>query len=217
VNVDNGTISVVLVDDHPLFREGVAELLASDQTFRVVAQGSDSAEALALVSKHRPDVVLVDVEMPGPGARATVSRLRREHPDTRVIVLTMHDKPELVRELLDQGASAFLVKTITGLELIAAVRSVATSLGNVLLSVSRSTINQLDNRPPSTALSTREREVLRLAALALSNAQIGTRLFITEGTVKRHLTNIYAKLGAISRVDAIRKATTVGLIPSIDP
>ncbi|MGH3428335.1 MAG: response regulator, partial [Mycobacteriales bacterium] len=116
MNVGTGTISVVLVDDHTLFREGVAELLTSDRTFHVVAQGCDGAEALALVTEHRPDVVLIDVEMPGPGARATVSRLHQEHPDTRVIVLTMHDKPELVRELLNQGASAFLVKTITRLE-----------------------------------------------------------------------------------------------------
>ncbi len=216
MSVDTRTISVVLVDDHALFREGVAELLASDRAFHVVAQGSDSAEALALVTAHRPDVVLVDVQMPGPGARATVSRLRQGHPNTRVIVLTMHDRAELVRELLDQGASAFLIKSITRLELIAAVRSVVTSRDNIVLSVSRRTIKQLDNPPRNVALSARELEVLRLAALALSNAQIGKRLRITEGTVKRHLTNIYAKLGAISRVDAIRKATAARLIPSID-
>jgi DNA-binding NarL/FixJ family response regulator len=217
VNVGAEAISVVLVDDHALFREGVAELLASDPTFHVVAQGSNGVEALALVTEHRPDVVLVDVEMPGPGAGATVGRLRQEHPNTRVIVLTMHDKPGLVVELLDQGASAFLVKTITRLELIAAVRSVMTSRGNVLLSVSRSTVNQLDNQPPNVALSARELEVLRLAELAMSNAQIGKRLLIAEGTVKRHLTTIYAKLGATSRVDAIRKAIAARLIPSIDP
>jgi DNA-binding NarL/FixJ family response regulator len=216
VNVGTGTISVVLVDDHTLFREGVAELLTSEETFHVVAQGSDGVEALSLVTEHRPDVVLVDVEMPGPGARATVSRLRQEHPATRIVVLTMHDKPELVRELLSQGASAFLVKTITRLELIAAVRSVVTSRDNVLLSVSRRTINRLDDPPPNAVLSARELEVLRLAALAMSNAQIGKRLLITEGTVKRHLTNIYIKLGATSRVDAIRKATAARLIPSID-
>jgi DNA-binding NarL/FixJ family response regulator len=93
VNVGARSILVVLVDDHTLFREGLAELLASDTTLHVVAQGSNSADALSLVTEHRPDVVLVDVEMPGPGARTTVSRLRQEHPDTRVIVLTMHDKP----------------------------------------------------------------------------------------------------------------------------
>ncbi|MGH3755864.1 MAG: LuxR C-terminal-related transcriptional regulator, partial [Pseudonocardiaceae bacterium] len=173
------------------------------------------ADALALVAEHHPDVVLVDVEMPGPGARATVSSLRQEHPDTQVIVLTMHDKPELVWELLDQGAAAYLVKTIARHELIAAVRSVVTSPGNILLSVSRRTISQLDKPPPDVVLSARELEVLELAALAMSNAQIGKQLIIAEGTVKRHLTNIYAKLGAVSRVDAIRKATTARLIPGI--
>jgi DNA-binding NarL/FixJ family response regulator len=216
VNVDAGAISVVLVDDHTLFREGLAELLASDTTLHVVAQGSNGADALALVAEHRPDVVLVDVGMPGPGARATVGRLSQEHPDTRVIVLTMHDKPELVWELLDQGAAAYLVKTIAHQELIAAVRSVVTSPGNILLSVSRRTIHQLDKPPPNVVLSARELEVLELAALAMSNAQIGRQLVITEGTVKRHLTNIYAKLGAVSRVDAIRKATAARLIPGID-
>jgi DNA-binding NarL/FixJ family response regulator len=129
-------------------------------------------------------VVLVDAEMPGPGARATVNRLRQQHPDTQVIVLTMHDEPELVRELLDQGAAAYLAKTIARQELIAAVRSVMTSRGNILLSVSRRTINQL-NKPLPNVLSARELEVLQLAALAMSNAQIGTQLVITEGTVKR--------------------------------
>ena len=216
MNAGVGAISVVLVDDHTLFREGLAELLASDTIFHVVAQGSNGADALALVTEHRPDVVLIDVEMPGPGARATVSRLRQEHPDTQVIVLTMHDRPELIRELLDQGAAAYLVKTIARQELIAALRSVVNSRGNILLSVSRSTINQLDKPSPSKVLSARELEVLRLASQALSNAQIGRQLAITEGTVKRHLTNIYAKLGAVSRVDAIRKATAARLIPGID-
>ncbi len=215
MTTSTGAISVVLVDDHTLFREGLAELLASDTTVRVVAQGSNGADALALVDQHHPDVVLVDVEMPGPGARATVSRLCQEHPDTRVIVLTMHDKPELVLELLDQGAAAYLVKTIARQELIAAVRSVVTTRGSILLSVSRRTINQLDKPPPDALLSARELEVLELTALAMSNAQIGKQLVIAEGTVKRHLTNIYAKLGAVSRVDAIRKATTARLIPGI--
>lgn len=216
MTVGTRAISVVLVDDHTLFREGLAELLTSDTTFHVIAQGSDGADALALVTEHRPDVVLIDVEMPGPGARATVSRLHQEHPDTRVIVLTMHDKPELVLELLDQGAAAYLVKTIARQELIAAVHSVVTSRDNIMLSVSRRTINLLDKPSPTGALSARELEVLQLTALAMSNAQIGRRLNITEGTVKRHLTNIYAKLDAVSRVDAIRKATTACLIPGID-
>lgn len=209
-------ISVVVVDDHTLFREGLAELLASEPSFHVVGQGGDSADALSLVDRHRPDAVLVDVEMPGPGPRATVRRLSQRHPETRVIVLTMHDQPELVLQLLDHGAAAYLVKTISRLELIAAVRSVVTSRGKVVLSVSRGTISQLNQPPQDTVLSTRELEVLQLLALAMSNAQIGRQLLITEGTVKRHLTNIYAKLGAVSRVDAIRKATAAHLIPRFD-
>lgn len=208
-------ISVVLVDDHTLFREGLAELLASDTAFHVVAQGSNGAAALALVTEYRPDAVLIDVEMPGPGARATISRLRKEHPDTQVIVLTMHDKAQLVRELINQGAAAYLVKTIARQQLIAAVRSVVTRPDDIVLSVSRSTINQLDKPPPQEVLSARELEVLHLASLAMSNSQIGRQLVITEGTVKRHLTNIYAKLGAVSRVDAIRKGTAAHLIPSV--
>jgi DNA-binding NarL/FixJ family response regulator len=217
VNVGTETISIVLVDDHTLFREGLAELLASDTSFRVVAQGANSADAVTLVTRHRPNVVLVDVEMPGPGARATVSALRREHPDTQVIVLTMHDRPELVRELLGQGAAAYLVKTIAHRELLTAVRSVVTSRDNILLSVSRSTINKLDKPRPSEVLSARQLEVLQLTAQALSNGQIARKLAIAEGTVKRHLTNVYTKLGAVSRIDAIRKATAAHLIPGIDP
>lgn len=213
MNIGIPAISVVLVDDHTLFREGLAELLTSDSAVRVVAQGSTGADAVTLVRMHQPDVVLVDVEMPGPGAGAIIRRLRQENPNTRVIVLTMHDRAELVMELLDQGAAAYLVKTIAREELIAAVRSVVTNHHNILLSVSDRTFRQLDKPPSSMALSARELEVLNLAALAMSNAQIGKQLLITEGTVKRHLTNIYGKLGAVSRVDAIRKATAAGLIP----
>lgn len=216
MSVDTGTISVVLVDDHTLFREGLAELLACDPAFRVVAQGSSGTDALALVRTHRPDVALIDVEMPGPGARATVRRLRQEHPDTSVIVLTMHDNVELVRALLAEGAAAYLVKTIERRELIIAVRAVARGRDHILLSVSRDTITWLDKPAPSL-LSAREQQVLQLTALAMSNAQIGRELMITEGTVKRHLTNIYAKLGAVSRIDAIRKAIAVQLIPDLEP
>lgn len=210
-------ISVVVVDDHTLFRQGLAELIECDPCFRVVAQGSNGNDALALVREHRPDVVLIDVEMPGPGARATIGRLSREHPDTNIIVLTMHDKAELVRELLGEGAAAYLVKTIERHQLLAAVRAVATRRDNILLSVSRNTINRLDKPLPNALLSARELEVLQLTALAMSNAQIGRQLAITEGTVKRHLTNIYAKLGAVSRVDAIRKATAARLITGVNP
>lgn len=199
-----------------LLREGLAELLASDTTIQVVAQGADGEAALALVAQHRPDVVLVDLDMPGPGAQVTINLLHQANPDTRIIVVTMHDRPELARELVDHSVPAYLVMTIGGRELIASVHSVVTSRNNILVSVSRSAVDQLDNPHPNGTLSTRELDVLKLAALAMSNAQIGKQLVITEGTVKRHLTNIYKKLHAVSRIDAIRKATAAQLIPHDD-
>jgi DNA-binding NarL/FixJ family response regulator len=209
-----GPVRVIVVDDHTLFRQGLRELLSTDPLFTVVAEGASGPEAVALAGEHHPDVILLDVEMPGPGAKATIAQLRRAAPYTRIVVLTMHDDSTLVHELLEGGASAYLVKTIVREELIAAVRAVSRSQSNVLLSVSRETIEGLDrHRPEGGPLSAREHDVLKLLAQALSNAQIGTRLFITEGTVKRHLTNIYAKLGAVSRVDAVRKATAARLLP----
>jgi DNA-binding NarL/FixJ family response regulator len=170
-------------------------------------------EAVRLAERHQPDVVLLDVEMPGPGARVTVRQLRKVSPQTQVVVLTMHDAPKLVHELLESGVAAYLLKTIGRDELVAAVHSVARSQEHVLLSVSRETIEGLDrSAPDKSPLSARELDVLRLLAQAMSNAQIANRLFISQGTVKRHLSNIYSKLGAVSRVDAVRKAIAAGLI-----
>jgi DNA-binding NarL/FixJ family response regulator len=204
-------VRVVVVDDHTLFREGLRELLCTDHALTVVAEGGTGDAAVSLVTEHRPDVLLLDVEMPGLPARTVIRKLAATHPLTSIVVLTMHDDAALVHELLDSGACAFLTKTIGRSELIAAVHSVSRSRRNVLLSVPRETIEGLD-RQRGVPLSEREREVLDLLAQARSNAQIGAQLFITEGTVKRHLTNIYAKLGAVSRVDALRKATAARLI-----
>jgi DNA-binding NarL/FixJ family response regulator len=163
-------------------------------------------------------VLLLDVEMPGPGARAVIRALHVSHPDTDVIVLTMHDSAGVVRDLLQCGAAAYLVKNIAREQLVAAVRSVSRNRENVILSVPRGTMDAMDPPvAPDNPLSARELEVLRLVAKALSNAQIATELFISEGTVKRHLTNIYAKLDAVSRVDAIKKASAANLIAGLEP
>ncbi|MFJ2031742.1 LuxR C-terminal-related transcriptional regulator [Streptosporangium sp. NPDC087985] len=159
----------------------------------------------------------MDVEMPGPGARAVVSRLRQTCPEATVIVLTMHQNARIVQELLDCGAAAYLVKNIARDQLIAALHAVHQSPRNVLLSVSRETLGHGEQTEGDRPLSAREMEVLRLTADAYSNSQIATRLGITEATVKRHLSNIYAKLGAVSRVDSVRKAMASRLInPVID-
>ncbi|GLZ35198.1 DNA-binding response regulator [Lentzea sp. NBRC 105346] len=212
------TVRIVLADDHTLFREGLRELLSTDPDFEVVGEGSSGDEAIELVDRHHPDVVLLDVEMPGPGAKAVIQRLRESHPDINVIILTMHDSAGVVRDLLQTGAAAYLVKNIAREQLVAAVRSVSRNRENVVLSIPRETMDALE--PPDvreSPLSARELDVLRLVAKAMSNAQIASALFISEGTVKRHLTNIYAKLDAVSRVDAIKKAAAANLITGLEP
>lgn len=209
--------TVVIADDHTLFRQGVRELLSTDPEIRVVGEAATGAQAVALVGRAKPDVLLLDVQMPGPGALEVIRQANELSPRTAVVVLTMLESPGIVTELLEGGAAAYLVKSIGREELQATVRSVSRNQHNVLLSVPRATMESLKGaREQRAVLSEREREVLELVAAALSNAQIATRLHISEGTVKRHLTNIYAKLKANSRVDALNKAVEAGVIRAID-
>jgi DNA-binding NarL/FixJ family response regulator len=207
-------VTVAVADDHTLFRQGVQELLATDPDVRIVGEAATGPQAVELVLRHQPDVLLLDVEMPGPGAKAVIAELARACPATSVAILTMHESSGVVSELLRSGAAAYLVKSIGRDELLATVHSVNRSRRNVLLSVPRTTMRSLERE--RSLLSERETEVLELVAAALTNAQIAGRLFISEGTVKRHLTNIYTKLRATSRVDAIKKGTAAGILQGID-
>lgn len=204
-------IKVLLVDDHALFREGVAEIFAAEDDMRVVGEAENGLEALALSEREKPDVILLDVEMPVMGAERAIEGILRVSPSSKVLVLTMYDEPRLVRKLLALGAHAYIVKNATREELVAAVRTLHRVEDRVVLSVSRSTAHRLEGSEKGT-LSVREMEVMLLAARAMSNGQIASYLHISEGTVKRHLTNIYAKLGVSSRADAAKKALTSGLI-----
>jgi len=150
------------------------------------------------------------VEMPYHPVCVTMGAIRKAAPRTRILILTMHDEPGLVHQVLTAGASGVLMKTATRGELVGAIRAVGYH-GKTVLSVSRRSADPL-TLPSRSPLSQRETEVLELAARALSNAQIASRLFIADGTVKRHLTNIYAKLGAVSRLDAVNRARAAGLI-----
>jgi DNA-binding NarL/FixJ family response regulator len=202
-------IKVLLVDDHALFREGVVEIFAVENDMRVVGEAENGAEAIVLAQREKPDVVLLDVEMPVLGGEGAIEGILRVSPSSKVLVLTMHDEPRLVRKLLRLGANAYIVKTRK--ELVAAVRTLHRVEDRVVLSVSRTTADRLEGSEKDT-LSGRELEVLLLTVRAMSNSQIAAYLHISEGTVKRHLTNIYAKLGVSSRADAAKKALTSRLI-----
>jgi DNA-binding NarL/FixJ family response regulator len=204
-------ITVVIVDDHGLIREGLREILETQPDIKVVGEAGDSSTAGAVVAERQPSVVLLDVEIPGDDVATTVVRLLRLAPRTEIIILSMHDGPHLLRRLLALGIRGYLLKSVTGQELVSAVRNACAEDGRITLSVSRRSLAQVP-ASGTGALSRRELDVLELAAQAMSNAQIAARLYLTEATVKRHLSNIFAKLGAVSRIDAVNKAVAASLM-----
>ncbi|MBS2963691.1 response regulator transcription factor [Actinocrinis puniceicyclus] len=207
----DGKIAIVLVDDHVLVREGIREILSAEGDIVVVAEAANSEEAIGKVVQHRPDIVLLDVEIPGRQAAETVARMRLASATSRIIMLSMYDAPIVLRKLIAEGISGYLLKSVDRKELVAAVRSVYQSPERMVLSISRESLAQLHGSHEKS-LSARELAILRLVAQALSNSQIATRMHVTEATVKRHLHGVFVKLGAVSRIDAVNKAIAGGLL-----
>jgi DNA-binding NarL/FixJ family response regulator len=201
-----GRITVLLVDDHALVREGLREILETQPDIKVVGEAQDSVTTIALAAETQPDIVLLDVEIPGGEVTTTVSQIRNRSPASRVIILSMYEGPQLVRALLAAGIRGYLLKSIHWQELVVAIRAIRADDDRIVLGVSRESLGSVRPEPARGALSARELEVLDLVAQALSNGQIASRLQLTEATVKRHLRNIFVKLGAVSRLDAVNKA-----------
>ncbi len=216
-----GLIRVVLADDHTMFRQGIKEMLATDDGIEVVGEAENGAEAVKLAWETSPDVVILDVEMPVMGAREAMDRLLRISPPPRIVVVTMHDDPRLVRELLGRGASAYLVKSASLEELLTAVRAAAEIPAephdeNVVMVVPRESFERAERAVKEGGLSARELEILLLVARGLSNRQISHALRVAEATVKRHLANLYPKMGVGSRGEATSKALSEGWISARD-
>ncbi|MEX3100031.1 MULTISPECIES: response regulator transcription factor [unclassified Streptomyces] len=205
-------VLAVVADDHLLFRELLAGLLEREDWLDVVAQGRSGTEAIELARLHQPGIAVLDVQMPGPGIEETVRQIRRHSPGTRCVVLTMHDTPELLGRLLETGVAAYLLKSVSPQELLMAVRSVVREPDRVTLAVSQNMARMLTAGRQAPLLTPRETVILGRVADAQSNLRIADELFLAEATVKRHLTNIYRKLGAVSRVDAIRRARDSGIL-----
>ena len=212
------TIRVLVADDQSMVRAGFRMLLADEQDIEVVAEASNGKEAVEKASRYDPTVVLMDIRMPELDGLEATRRILAADPDARVLVLTTFDLDEYVYEALRAGASGFVLKDDPPEQLIAAVRTVAA--GDALLSpaVTRRVIGAFTRMPRPTPpkeledLSAREREVFRLVARGLSNAQIATELFIGETTVKTHVTHILSKLGVHDRVQAVVLAYQAGVV-----
>ena len=211
------TIRVLVADDQSMVRAGFRMLLADEEDIEVVAEASNGKEAVEKAARFDPTVVLMDIRMPELDGLEATRRILAADPDARVLVLTTFDLDEYVYEALRAGASGFVLKDDPPEQLIAAVRTVAS--GDALLSpaVTKRVIGAFTRMPRPTPprelddLSVREREVFRLVARGLSNAQIGKELFIGETTVKTHVTHILSKLGLHDRVQAVVLAYQTGV------
>jgi DNA-binding NarL/FixJ family response regulator len=214
------TVRVVLADDQALVRRGFRLILEAEPDIEVVAEAEDGQQAIDAVRRHRPAVVLMDIQMPGlDGLEATRRILADADSHTRVLILTTFEHDDYVFQALQLGASGFLLKTAPPEDLITAVRVVARGEALLSPSVTRRVIQEVTRhhrrvpRPPDLdRLTQRELEVLRLVAEGLTNAEIAAQLYVSEATVKTHTSNVLSKLGLRDRVQAVIFAYRHGLV-----
>jgi DNA-binding NarL/FixJ family response regulator len=214
------TVRVLLADDQSMVRTGFRMILESVPGIEVVGEAADGEQALASARRLAPDVILMDIQMPGgDGIEATRRMTDDDSVHARVVILTTFERDEYVFEALQAGASGFLLKNAPPEELVQAVRVVAAGDGLLAPSVTRRLIEQFARRPVRhdatvqlESLTQREREVLVLLARGRSNAELASELFVSEGTIKTHLSSLMAKLGVRDRVQAVVLAYESGVV-----
>jgi DNA-binding NarL/FixJ family response regulator len=208
-------IRIVVVDDHPLFLDGLVATLSADEELEVVATGGDAASAVRAAREHQPDVALLDIAMPGGGIEAA-RRIGPASPATRVVMLTSSENEDDLLAAMDAGARGYVLKGVAGRELRIILKSVHRGEVYVAPGLAYAMIKGLTKpriEDPLAELTSREREVLELVAAGLSNAEIGGRLGLAEKTVKHYMTAILGKLDVGSRVEAALLAYKAGLRP----
>ena len=205
-------IRLLIVDDHPVVRDGLRGVFTGDPDFEVVGEAGDGAEAVAMVERNPADVVLMDLRMPRMGGVEAIARLREAAPTTRVLVLTTFDTDRDVLPAIEAGATGYLLKDAPRDELVRAVR--AASRGESVLSsaVAGRLMGQV-RKPTQEALSRRELDVLKLIADGATNREAAGQLFVSEATIKTHLLHIYDKLGVRDRAGAVGEAYKRRLLP----
>src|SRR5664280_408664 len=205
-------LRVAIADDHRLMLDGIKRALETAPDIRVVGEAMTGEDLLALVPRVRPDVVILDMRMPKGDGLSTLQVLQKKHPDLKVIMLSMFDDPENIEKALGYGAAGYVVKSINPLDLASTIRGVFE--GTVYHPRGVSGGGGAEAAPPAApgGLTTRELAILKLVAEGLPNLDIASRLFVTEQTIKFHLSNIYRKLGVGNRTEATRYAYRNGLI-----
>lgn len=208
-------IRIAVIDDHPVVRDGLIAMLSTQPDLAVVGEANDGLEAIRVVAQHHPDVVLLDLEMPGMDGVEVLQRLQAERPDVRVIVFTAFDSDERIVSALQAGAKGYLLKGVPRNDLFEAIRVVHQG-GSLLQPVVASKLLEHMRKPAATnlpeALTEREHEVLDLLAQGKANKEIAAALVITERTVKFHISSIMGKLGAANRTEVVSIAVQQGLI-----
>ena len=215
---------LLLVDDHALFREGLAGLFAYQDDFLIVGEAGNSAGALAQTAALHPDIVLMDIDLPGEDGIATTRRLKAEVPDVIVVMLTVHDATDKLLEAIKAGAQGYLVKNIRSAELLEQLRGLTRGeaaltrrmAARILQEFQRGAAASDAVEEPAQELTARELEVLELVADRLSNKEIAARLVISEHTVKNHLKNILGKLHLRSRRQAAEYGVARGWVRTIE-
>ncbi|ESU34136.1 chemotaxis protein CheY [Bacillus sp. 17376] len=223
------TTKIVIIDDHQLFREGVKRILDFEPTFEVVAEGDDGSEAISLVDQHRPDVVIMDINMPNVNGVEATEELIEKYPDSKVIILSIHDDENYVTHALKTGATGYLLKEMDADALVEAVKVVADGGSYLHPRVTHNLVKEyrrlsadeggsdkyispVEIRRPLHLLTRRECEVLQLLADGKSNRGIGEALFISEKTVKNHVSNILQKMNVNDRTQAVVVAIKNGWV-----
>jgi DNA-binding NarL/FixJ family response regulator len=204
-------IRLLIADDHPVVRDGLSGMFAPDPDFEVIGEASDGAEAVRLAQALKPDVILMDLRMPGMDGVAAITELARLSIPVRVLVLTTYDTDSYVLPAIEAGATGYLLKDAPRAELLRAVRAAADGQGVLSPSVATRLMSRV-RTPAPELLSQRELEVLELVAAGTTNRDAAVRLFISEATVKTHLLHIYAKLGVTDRAAAVAEAYNRGLL-----
>jgi len=206
-------IRVVVADDHPIVRAGIVALLQDADDVEVVGQASDGEAAVAIALTQRPDVVLMDLRMPGLNGDAATARILAREPRIRVLILTTYESDDQILAAIEAGAAGYLLKAAPESEILAGLRATARGETALAPSAAAALVRRTTGKPSTgPSLSPRELEVLQLVAQGNSNPAIGRTLFLSETTVKTHLGHVFEKLGVNDRTRAVTRAMELGLL-----